>query len=55
MMTFMQLHSRRHSKWRRFVHRNQKAVFASFLLLVIMALVVLLFWALTSPRFAKFN
>jgi flagellar biosynthesis/type III secretory pathway M-ring protein FliF/YscJ len=55
MMTAMSQHPHRHSRWRRYFRENQKIVFAGVLLIVIMAFVVLLFWALTSSRFAKFN
>ena len=51
----MQHHSHRHRKWRRFIRNNQKVFFAGWLLVLIMAVVVLIFWLLTSPRFAKFG
>lgn len=55
MMTAMPQPPHRHSRWRRYFRQNEKAIFAGVLLIVIMAFVVLLFWALTSSRFARFN
>lgn len=38
-------------KWRRFRVENQRYFFAIFFLILILALVALLFWMLSRPRF----
>lgn len=45
-------HHRRH-KWRRFVRTNPGLVFAMVFLIIILGVVVLIFWMLTSSRFIK--
>ncbi len=49
----MQPHSGWGRKWRRFSHRHGLAFFVSFLVLVVMALVALLMYVLTSMNWRK--
>jgi phosphotransferase system glucose/maltose/N-acetylglucosamine-specific IIC component len=51
MMPFMQGHSSRRHRWRRFVRHNRNLFFAGVLLVIVLAAVVAIFWVLTSGRF----
>jgi hypothetical protein len=53
MMPAMQSQPRRRRSWRRFIRHNRNYFFAGFLGLIMIALVVLLFWAMTSSQFVK--
>ena len=50
------MHSQPHRgrKWRRFVHDNRIYFFAGFFLVLILAVVVAMFWVMTSPSFIKY-
>jgi flagellar biosynthesis/type III secretory pathway M-ring protein FliF/YscJ len=53
MMRPMQPSTSRGRKWRRFVRHNRNFLFGGFVLVIILALVALLFWVMTSPKFLK--
>jgi phosphotransferase system glucose/maltose/N-acetylglucosamine-specific IIC component len=46
-------HHRNGHRCRRFVRHNRNLVFVGFFLLIILGLVVLLFWMMSSSRFLK--
>ena len=41
------------SRWRRFRRHSGKYFFLGFLMLLVVAVVALLFWVMTSSRFVK--
>lgn len=51
MILPMQSQPHRGRKWRRFVRHNRNRFFVGFFLLIILALVAVMFWVMTSPRF----
>jgi len=54
MMALMQAHPHhRGRRWRRFLRQNRNFVFLAFMLVIILAIVVAIFWVMTSSRFAK--
>jgi hypothetical protein len=55
MMPNMQPPQHRGRKWRRFFRNNPNLVLVGFFLIIILALVVGIFWVLTSPRFVNLH
>jgi phosphotransferase system glucose/maltose/N-acetylglucosamine-specific IIC component len=55
MMPIMHSQPHRGRKWRRFVHDNRNYFFAGFFLVLILAVIAVMFWVMTSPEFIKFR